>query len=294
MSGKRVWFITGTSSGFGLEMTKHVLEKGDIAVATLRKPEVVEDLKKQYASEQLLVLKVDVTIPEDIIHAFQTTKEKFGRLDVVVNNAGYAVLGEVEGTPDDAARAMFEVNFWGSVHVAQEAVKLFRDVNAPGTGGRLIQISSGTGIIGHPSVGFYSATKHAIEGLTETLAKELDPAWNIKVTLVPLGAFATSAVSVGMVKLLQHPAYTNPALPSVLYRQAILASTGAVHDPLFEVKGDTAKAVKVLYRLSELSSPPMRLFLGKDVLDICRDKLARVLEDVEEYASWSEGLDKDL
>ena len=76
-------------------MTKHVLEKGDIAVATLRKPEVLNDLKKQYASEQLLILKLDVTIPEDIVCAFRTTKEKFGRLDVVVNNAGYAVLGEV-------------------------------------------------------------------------------------------------------------------------------------------------------------------------------------------------------
>ncbi len=102
--------VTGASSGFSLEMTKLVLESGDIAVATLRKPEVLKDLKDKYPPQQLLALKVDVTIPEEIFNAFQRTRETFGRLDVVFNNAGYAVLGEVEGTPDDAARAMFEVN----------------------------------------------------------------------------------------------------------------------------------------------------------------------------------------
>ncbi len=115
-----------------------------------------------------------------------------------------------------------------------------------------------------------------------------------KVTLVPLGGFATNAISTGMVKLPAHPAYsTNPSLPSTAYRRAIPASTGEAKDPLFPLKGDTAKAAKVLYKLSEIASPPLRLALGKDALDICSDKAAAVLKDVEEYASWSEGIERD-
>ncbi len=105
--------VTGCSSGLGLELFRQVLSKGDIAVATLRKPEVLADLQAQYPADRLLVLKVDVSVHSDIIAAFEKTREVFGRLDVVVSNAGYALLGEVESTPDDVARALFEVNFWG-------------------------------------------------------------------------------------------------------------------------------------------------------------------------------------
>ena len=152
--------VTGSSSGIGLEMTRRVLENGDIAVATLRKPEVLNDLVAQYGPDRLLVLKVDVVIHQDILDAFRKVQEVFGRLDVVVSNAGLALLGEVEGTPDDVARAMFEVNFWGATHVMQEAVRFFREVNEPGKGGRIIQITSGTGFVGYPACGFYTAAKH--------------------------------------------------------------------------------------------------------------------------------------
>ncbi|KAI0354419.1 NAD-P-binding protein [Trametes cingulata] len=293
MSSPRVWFITGCSSDLGLDMTRCVLERGDIAVATLRKPEVLSNLAALYPPERLLVLKLDVTIQSDIIAAFQKVKEVFGRLDVVVSNAGYAVLGEVEGTPDDVARAMFEVNFWGATHVLQEAVKFFREVNEPGKGGRIIQITSGTGIAGYPGCGFYSASKHAMEGLGETLAKEVDPAWNIKITLIPLGAFVTNAVSTSMVKLPSHPAYTKADLPSAISRKRILASVTEHQDPAFDVRGDTAKAAGALYRLSELSDPPLRLVLGKESVMIARDKISSFSAEVEEYATWSEGLDKD-
>lgn len=109
-----------------------------------------------------------MSVHSDIIAAFEKTREVFGRLDVVVSNAGYAVLGEVEGTPDHVARALFEVNFWGSVHVMQEAVKFFREVNAPGKGGRIIQISSVMGIVGFPACGFYNATKFGEHGADQT------------------------------------------------------------------------------------------------------------------------------
>ena len=151
--------VTGTSTGFGLAMARNALGNGDRVVATLRKPEVLQDFASQYPSNQLLVLRLDVTKPQEIKDAFTKAKEAFGRVDVVFNNAGVIVLGEVEGTPDDTARKMFEVNFWGAVHVSQEAVRFFREENNP-QGGHLIQNSAAVGIIAYPFLPFYGATKH--------------------------------------------------------------------------------------------------------------------------------------
>ncbi|KAN0092903.1 hypothetical protein V8E55_003687 [Tylopilus felleus] len=157
MHAPRVWLITGASSGFGRAVTEVVLGKGDIVVATLRKPSVLAPLTKRYPHSQLLLLTLDVTRPADISAAFAQTREVFGRLDVVFNNAGFALFGEVEGTPDADARAVFDVNFWGLVDVSREAVKFFREVNSPGKGGILLQNSSMMAFMGVPGVSFYCA-----------------------------------------------------------------------------------------------------------------------------------------
>ena len=149
--------VTGASSGFGKALTEVVLRKGDIVVATLRKPSVLAPLTKQYPPTQLLVLPLDVTRPSDITAAFTRTQEVFGRLDVVFNNAGSGILGEVEGTPDADARALFEVNFWGAVGVSRAAVKSFREVNPPGKGGVILQNSSMSGFFGSAGFAFYCA-----------------------------------------------------------------------------------------------------------------------------------------
>ncbi|TFK85501.1 NAD-P-binding protein [Polyporus arcularius HHB13444] len=291
----RVWFITGTSSGLGLAMTRYALERGDIVVATARNPGAapLKELSERHSIKQLLLVKLDVTNHQDIRDAFQEAEKAYGRLDVVVNNAGYALAAEVEGTPDDLARPMFETNFWGAAHVLQEAVRFLREVNEPGKGGRIIHISSATGVVGYPVCGFYSASKHAMEGLTETLALELDPEWNIKVTIVPLGAFKTNGVA-AMPKLPPHPAYNKPGLPSRVSREALLLSaSGGSTGSIYDVKGDVNKAARALYRLSELLSPPLRLVLGKDSQEFVRTKVARLALEVEEYASWSEGLNRE-
>ncbi|CAL1703529.1 unnamed protein product [Somion occarium] len=185
MSTPRVWFITGTSSGFGRLTTEKVLSHGDIVVATARKPEALDDLKSQYPSSKLLVLPLDVTDYQQIKDAFSKAKDAFGRIDIVFNNAGRGLVGEVEGIPEEEARALFDTNFWGAMNVSREAVRFFREENKP-AGGRLLVNSSRVGIQAMPLIGFYSATKHALEGITKALAQELDPAWNIKVTsLVP-------------------------------------------------------------------------------------------------------------
>lgn len=142
-------------------MTKTVLENGDIAVATLRKPSVLDDLKAKYPPEKLHIVKLDVTNKEDITAAFKYAEEKLGRIDVVFNNAGQCMIAEVEGTPDDVAKKMFDVNFWGAMNVSKEAVRFFREVNKP-QGGRLWNISSIAGIFPFASMGYYSASKHGI------------------------------------------------------------------------------------------------------------------------------------
>lgn len=149
--------VTGASSGFGKSLTEFVLSKGDIVAATVRKPEALQELSASYPKDKLLVLKVDVTNQADIDHAFAQTKEIFGRLDVVFNNAGYGVVGDAETTPIDIAHAMFEVNFWGAVNVSRAAVKFFRDVNEPGRGGVLLQNSSMAGVDSVPGMTLYGA-----------------------------------------------------------------------------------------------------------------------------------------
>lgn len=137
-----------------------MLSKGEVVIATLRKPEMLDDLKVKYPSEKLLVLKLDVSKSSEISDAFRKAKEVYGRIDVVFNNAGYGILGEVEGTPEDVARAMFDVNFWGLANVSREAVTFFREVNPPGVGGRLLNVSSIAGVKTSPVVAYYSASKH--------------------------------------------------------------------------------------------------------------------------------------
>lgn len=140
-------------------MVRCALSHGDKVVATLRKPAVLADFASQYQASQLILVELDVTKPQDIRAAFTRAKATFGRVDVVFNNAGFIVAGEAEGTPDDLARQMFEVNFWGAVHVSQEAVRFFRDENKP-QGGYLIQNSAAVGIFAFPFLPFYGATKH--------------------------------------------------------------------------------------------------------------------------------------
>lgn len=151
--------VTGCSSGIGRRMTEFALEKGDKVVATLRKPADLQQLQFQYTAAQLLVVKLDVTQPEQVLNAFSEAKQAFGRVDIVLNNAGSGVVGGIEATSDESAHRLFEVNFWGMVHVAKEAVRFFREENEKGAGGRLLTVSSETALYPVPALGFYCASK---------------------------------------------------------------------------------------------------------------------------------------
>jgi len=140
----------------GRSFVDYALEKGDKVVATLRDPTGLSDLAEKFDSSRLLMLQVDVTKIDTIKAAFAKVKETFGRIDIVCNNAGFGILSEVEGTPDEVARKVFETNFWGAVSISKESIAFFRDVNKP-CGGRLLQMSSMAGVGTVPGVAFYSS-----------------------------------------------------------------------------------------------------------------------------------------
>lgn len=194
-STPRVWLITGSSSGFGRAMVEQVLLNGGIAVATLRKPSALDDLVAKYPCTQLLVLPLDVTNEEQVKLVFTQAKDAFGHVDVVYNNAGQGIYHELEGISMDRARTMMDVNFWGAVTVSLEAVRFFREVNPKGAGGILVQVSSSAATTGSPLIGFYSATKAALDAFTEALAQEVLPAWNIRFVSVHPGWTRTPILS---------------------------------------------------------------------------------------------------
>ncbi|KAJ7484353.1 NAD-P-binding protein [Mycena latifolia] len=294
-TGLRVWLITGASSGFGRAVTEEVLANGEIAVATLRTPAVLDDLAAANP-DRLLVVKCDVTKPDDIISAFAAAIEKFGRVDVVFNNAGYGILAEVEATPEDAARAMFDVNFWGAAAVSKEAVRVFRDVNPGNTGGRLLNVSSTAGLSGLAIAGMYGASKHALEGLTESLRLEMNPAWNIKISIIGSGSFRTPGHTKGALVLERgglsrattlvlpaHEAYSGEDMPSQVFRHWFKDGSS--------VRGDPLLAVKAIFKFSMLDSPPVRWAMGKDAVSGAKAKAALITEETDKFEYLSDNLE---
>ncbi|KAI0074377.1 NAD(P)-binding protein [Panus rudis PR-1116 ss-1] len=279
MATKKVWLVTGAGSGFGRHITELALENGDSVVATSRRASTLTDYETRYPSERILTYELDVTNAQQIAGAFSAAKEKFGRVDVVFNNAGHTLAGELEATPIEEGRRLFEVDFWAAAQVTLESVKFFREVNQP-QGGRLLVNSSMTGLVGTPLVGYYTAAKHALEGFHETLAIELDPAWNIKITILEPGVFRTAAMSKTQTYP-PHPAYNNPNHITNIMRQYISNPNAG---------GDALKASKMIYKVSTLEDPPRRLILGQDVLGAVKGKLAQLQEEIAKYESWSEDL----
>ncbi|KIJ39277.1 hypothetical protein M422DRAFT_175456, partial [Sphaerobolus stellatus SS14] len=262
--------VTGASSGLGRAVTEYVLAKGDIVVATLRKPEALADLSKKYDSSKLLVLKLDVKNAAEIKSVFATVQQKFGRLDVVHNNAGYAFLVEAEATPDESARDLFDVNFWGLVNVSKEAVRFFREVNKPGVGGVLLNVSSMAGLAGLPAMSFYSA--RSVEGFSEALSKELNPEWNIKIVILTLGNFRTNAVQTILdIKLKSLAAYAGGVID---YMRGAFSPTAG---------GDPTKAAEEIYRIANDSSIPARtrVLLGADVVGLAKGQIKQLQEDTD-------------
>ncbi|KAJ7207164.1 NAD(P)-binding protein [Mycena pura] len=281
----RVWLVTGASSGFGRGLAEAALRNNEnvVAASSCRTPADLDGLAAANP-ERLLVVKCDVTKADDVVAVFARGIERFGRVDVVFNNAGLVMVSEIEGTRESqhAARELFEVNFWGVLAVSREAVRVFRDLNPAGAGGRLLNVSSGFGFVGMPVVGMYCASKFAVEGFTESLRQELDPAWNIKVSIIAPGAFNTGLHTDRTPQFPVPPAYSGAGVPSQAVRDAF--RTGSF------VHGIADRAVEAMFKFSKLESPPARWAVGKDSIQGTRAKIEQVSKEVDAFESWSDNL----
>ncbi|KAJ5643489.1 NAD(P)-binding protein [Penicillium longicatenatum] len=181
--------VTGCSSGLGKSIASTIYAAGHQVVATARKVDTFDYLPD---SPSVLKLSLDVTSAENIHNCFTTAVETFGRIDIVINNVGYALSRDTEAIAESDARLEMETIFWGPVHITREAVRIFREANPTGQGGTVVQVSSIGGYVTFPGSSFYHAGKHALGGFTQSFAKELEPSWNIKMMVAAPGGIRTN------------------------------------------------------------------------------------------------------
>ena len=263
MSESKVWFITGTSSGFGKALAEEVLAKGDRVVATARKPEVLQDLVEKYP-ETARAVKLDVTNLDDVKSAFREAVSEFGRIDVLVNNAGYVLGGAIEESSDAQIRHQFDTNFFGVLNVTREALPILREQKS----GHIVNIGSNVGFSAMPLLGIYSATKFALAGLTEALAGEL-AAHNIKTMIVEPGPFSTNGFDSAV--FAENP--VAGAYPST-------AQFIETFQEFKNIAGDPVKAVRVIIEAVESENPPFRLPLGLMAFEGIEAKLEQVKQEI--------------
>jgi NADP-dependent 3-hydroxy acid dehydrogenase YdfG len=271
----KTWFITGTSAGLGRILTEKLLAQGHRVAATVRKPEALNDLKQQY-KERLWVATLDVTDTSKIREVMKQAFNELGQIDVIVNNAGYALFCAAEEASDEQIEQQIDTNVIGSMQVIRAALPYLR---AQGSG-RIVQLSSAGGQTTYPNFSFYHATKWAMEGFCDTLAKELAPL-NIGVTIVEPGAHNTS-FGTGMVTAPIIDAYDKTPAGDV--RRAVASGS-------FPIKGDVNKSVQAIIDCVEVSPAPLRLALGGDAYrDMRASLVARLksLDDQKELALASE------
>jgi NAD(P)-dependent dehydrogenase (short-subunit alcohol dehydrogenase family) len=268
----KVWLITGCSSGFGRALTEAVLKKGDRVVATARKPERLDDLVKHYP-ETIAAVRLDVTNLQDVQAAVQTALNTYHRLDVLVNNAGYCVMGAVEEVSDDDTRRQFETNFFGMLNMTRAVLPTMREQRS----GHILNISSVVGGLSFSGLGIYSATKFALEGASEALAQEVQPL-GIKVTIIAPGSFRTNANGQPMVTP-EHPIadYTETSGKIVEWNRA---SDG-------QQPGSPMKAAIAMIEVVESDNPPLRLALGEDSVNLITQKIDSMKAELEAWKSVS-------
>ncbi len=247
---KKTWFITGASRGFGRIWAEAALQRGDQVTATARNPADVADLREKFGVA-VLPLALDVTINHQVQQAVQQAYSHFGRLDVLVNNAGVNLFGATEEATDEQIRNVFEANYLGMVRVIRAALPLLRKQGS----GHILGVSSGLGITSLPFVGFYSATKWAAEAMHEALAQEVK-AFGIKVTLVEPGAYATGFAQSGQMAD-RLPPYEE------LRKQFLTALAGTE-------RGDPNATAAAILQLVDADNPPLRLGFGTSILPRAR------------------------
>jgi NAD(P)-dependent dehydrogenase (short-subunit alcohol dehydrogenase family) len=265
---QRVWLITGASSGFGRAIAEAALAAGDIVVAAVRRPETIAELVES-APDRVTVLQLDVTDPDGIAAAVAEALDKHGHIDVLVNNAGRGSIGAAEETTDGELRGLMDLHFFGPVALTRAVLPQMRDRGS----GAIVQMSSMGGRFSFPGVGAYSATKFALEGWSEALAKEVDR-FGIRVLIVEPGAFRTSFNGRGALLVSE---------PIEAYNEQIEPLRTDMPEGDGKQPGDPAKAAQAILQALDSPTPPLRLALGNDAVD----GISGILDQAKaELAAW--------
>ncbi|MBK7251860.1 MAG: SDR family NAD(P)-dependent oxidoreductase [Gammaproteobacteria bacterium] len=272
----RVWLITGCSSGIGRELALAALAKGERVAVTARDVTKVHDIVAS-APGRALALALDVTKPEQVGSAVGEAERMLGCIDVLVNNAGYGYLAAIEEGDEADVRALFETNYFGMVAMIRAVLPGMR---ARGRG-HIINVSSMTGLVGNPGVGYYASTKWAMEGFSEALRKELAPL-GIRVSLVEPGAIRTEWAG-GSLK--QSPASLAAYALTVGARRTMIRGAHGTQ------AGDPRRVAEAIVMLSALEDPPMRLLLGRDVFEMFSAKLDEMKASLEQWRAVSLDVD---
>ncbi|MEV4109721.1 SDR family NAD(P)-dependent oxidoreductase [Nonomuraea sp. NPDC049695] len=262
----KVWFITGTSRGFGRSWAIAALERGDKVAATARDTATLKDLVERHG-EAILPIALDVTDREAAFAAVRQAHAHFGRLDVVVNNAGYGHFGMVEELTEAEARAQLETNVFGALWVTQAAIPLLREQG----GGHIMQVSSIGGVAAFAGLGIYHASKWALEAFSESLAQEVAPA-GIKVTIIEPGGYATDWAGDSAVRSEPNPVYEPIREARARMRAGMTAPGPDVTVPAVLAAADAAE-------------PPLRLLLSGTAFDIAKGVYAQRLQT---WADWED------
>lgn len=276
LSSDAVWFITGCSTGFGRVLAQDALARGYRVVVTARDPNQLDDIVAAYP-DRALKLKLDVTREGDIAAAIKATNAAFGGIDVLVNNAGIGYFGAVEESEDPAVRHMFEVNFWGLANMTRAALPGMRQRRT----GHIVNISSIGGVRGGPGVGYYNATKFALEGLSEALAKEVSPL-GIKVLLIEPSGFRTDWAG-------RSADETKTQIDD--YATTAGARRAQIRKNSGRQAGDPVRAAAAIIDAVEAKDPPFRLLLGHVALTAGLEKAAELAREFETWASVSKNAD---
>lgn len=263
----KVWFVTGASKGMGLALVKLLLKKGHVVAATSRNAQAMSRQLSEY-TETFLPLEMDLTSDESVRKAIQLAVEKFGRLDVVVNNAGFAYVGSLEEMTDDEFRYALDINLFGSVSVIRAAMPYLRQQRS----GHIINIASAGGYVAVANLGSYAASKFAMVGLTESLAAEIKHL-GIYATVVLPGSFRT--------RFLEEGSLTHVKTPIAAYNS--VQTLEGMSKRAETQPGDPDKLVAALVKLADEEAPPVHLILGPDSYHMIMEKRDRDLVEFEAY-----------
>ena len=273
---KKVWFITGCSTGFGRSLAVEVLKQGYRAVVSSRKLADVEDITAAYA-DTALALALDVTKPDEINAAVKAAMDKFGVIDVLVNNAGIGYFGAVEESEEEEVRRMFEINVFGLANMTQAVLPIMRVQRS----GHILNIASIGGLRSFPSVGFYNATKYAVDGLSEALSKETE-GLGIKVTIIAPSGFRTDWAG---------RSANNSKIVIEDYAETAGKNKESIRNYSGNQPGDPHRAALAMIKVVESENPPLRLLLGAAALRGARLKLEELKKDFDTWEETTVGAD---